>query len=224
MMLQIRELLCGLLLIGCAGKKRSLCAVVVDAGSPCGGSSRVTRRPSRVARGAASSGWRHPRVRGSALGLRFSRRSRETLADTCACARAAWHRWPPGSLSRWTFASFRSISHARCTSVDAGGGDAETEGHCVALSRCQITKTTSSVQCVRGCARFGSLWAGGSAVPVRLSALPPFKQTENQIRFSSGWNSDQFSERRGCFWVSVQRGLARFSPAAFWRKLIIHPA
>lgn len=40
-MLQIRELLWGLLLIGCAGKKRSLSPVVFI----CGGSSCVTRRP-----------------------------------------------------------------------------------------------------------------------------------------------------------------------------------
>lgn len=35
-MLQIRELLWGLLLIGCAGKKRTLSSAVLDAGSSAG--------------------------------------------------------------------------------------------------------------------------------------------------------------------------------------------
>lgn len=58
-MLQIRELLCGLLLIGCAGKKQSLSAVVFDAGSSAGVELRDTEAD-HAAPGAASSGRRHP--------------------------------------------------------------------------------------------------------------------------------------------------------------------
>lgn len=61
-MLQIRELLWGLLLIGCAGKKRSLSSVVCDAGSSAGVELRDTEAD-HAAPGAASSGRRHPCAR-----------------------------------------------------------------------------------------------------------------------------------------------------------------
>lgn len=125
-MLQIRELLWGLLLIGCAGKKRSLSSVVFDAGSSAGVELRDTEAD-HAAPGAASSGRRHPCARFRTarpcrsfipVQTNFSGDPGLFMRQIPICAlppvqvsnRRIWFVFPgTGSRSRRTFASFLSI-------------------------------------------------------------------------------------------------------------------
>lgn len=168
-MLQIRELLWGLLLIGCAGKKRSLsscflCWII------CGG-----RRPSHAAPGAASSGRRHPcaRFRTARPSCSFTPGQTNFRGDRVCSCRYQPARSPgagvqppprpfaspgccgtagrPGSRSHLTFCAIwpNSETRARCMSAGAGGGNAEADRPSATLYCRHTTKTAGCEQQLR---------------------------------------------------------------------------